>query len=120
MKKGNNTLEKSKVAVVLPAYNEEETIKGLLISIKRFADPIVVNDGSTDGTLKILKEIKVQYLNNLENLGYENSILKGLKYARRKNYKYIVTFDSDNQHKIKDLKKIIMLLKTNNFSCYMA
>ena len=30
MKKGNNTLEKSKVAVVLPAYNEEETIKGLL------------------------------------------------------------------------------------------
>ena len=59
----------------------------------------------------------MQYLNNLENLGYENSILKGLKYARRKNYKYIVTFDSDNQHKIKDLKKIIMLLKTNNFSC---
>jgi len=79
-------LEKYKVAVVIPAYNEAKTIKRLVKSVIKVADPIVVNDGSQDDTTEILKKLKIKYLLNQTNKGYEKTIIKGLKYAKKKKY----------------------------------
>ena len=110
-------MEKFKIAVVIPAYNEAKTIKSLILPLVKFADPIIVNDGSQDETIKILDNLKVKYLSNQKNKGYEKTIIKGLKYAKKKNYKFIITFDADGQHKISDLKKIIKILNTDKYYC---
>lgn len=110
-------MEKYKVAVVIPAYNEAKTIKRLVKSVIKVADPIVVNDGSQDDTTEILKKLKIKYLLNQTNKGYEKTIIKGLKYAKKKKYKFILTFDADGQHKLSDLRKIIKILNSDKFYC---
>ncbi len=98
------------IKIVLPAYNEEETILPLIMDIKRilgerFSDfeVIVVNDGSTDNTAKIVSELNLHILKLVEhnrNKGLSESIKTGLLYAL-KNFDendIIVTMDADNTH----------------------
>tara|TARA_S200000501_G_scaffold377330_2_gene435322 strand:+ start:986 stop:1639 length:654 start_codon:yes stop_codon:yes gene_type:complete len=110
-------LEKFKVAVVIPAYNEEKTLKNIVTKIKRFAKPIIVDDGSSDKTRLIISKLGIDIISNGKNMGYEYSIVKGIKYAKKKKFRFIVTFDADGQHKIKDLKRIIKILKKNKYCC---
>ena len=52
---------KNKISVIIPTYNEQNTIKEILKkvkSIKLKKEIIVINDGSTDDTSKILKSLK--------------------------------------------------------------
>ena len=49
-------MEKNKIAVVIPVYNEKNTIVQILKQIKKFATPIVVNDFSSDGTTHLLRK----------------------------------------------------------------
>ena len=70
---------KSELLIVIPAYNEEENIENVVTFIKnKYSqyDYIVVNDGSKDNTLKILKEIantdkNVHYISFSRNFGKE-------------------------------------------------
>ena len=55
---------KHKISVIIPTYNEQNTIKEILKkvkSIKLKKEIIVINDGSTDNTSKILKSLKKKY-----------------------------------------------------------
>tara|TARA_Y100000591_G_scaffold307708_1_gene307334 strand:- start:1587 stop:2240 length:654 start_codon:yes stop_codon:yes gene_type:complete len=104
-------LEKSKVAIILPIFNEEKTIKKLLINLKKIGSLIVVDDCSNDSTQTILKNFNFKIIKNSKNLGYEKSLKKGLVYAVRKNFKYIVTVDGDGEHYISDVKKVLRRLK---------
>lgn len=110
-------MEKFKVAVVIPCYNEQKTLIKLIKSINKFADPLVVDDASIDRTAKILKELKINFITNNKNIGYEKSVMRGLKYAKKNGYKFIITCDADGQHKVKDIKKIIQFLNKNKFDC---
>ena len=98
------------IKIVLPAYNEEETILPLIMDIKRILgerfndfEVIVVNDGSTDNTAKIVSELNLHILKLVEhnrNKGLSESIKTGLLYAL-KNFDendIIVTMDADNTH----------------------
>jgi len=98
------------IKIVLPAYNEEETILSLIMDIKRILgerfndfEVIVVNDGSTDNTAKIVSELNLHILKLVEhnrNKGLSESIKTGLLYAL-KNFDendIIVTMDADNTH----------------------
>ena len=107
-------MEKNKIAIVIPAFNEEKTIISVILKAKKYGVPIVINDGSTDRTEKLLLRHNVNVRKNTKNMGYHFSIKKGIKYAYSKNYKYIVTYDADGQHKIADLKKTIEYLKKND------
>lgn len=107
-------MEKNKIAIVIPAFNEEKTIISVVLKAKKYGVPLVVNDGSTDGTEKLLLKRSIRVIKNFKNSGYHFSIKKGIKYAYSKNYKYIVTFDADGQHKITDLKKTVEYLKKND------
>ncbi len=104
-------MEKNKIAVVIPVYNEKSTIVQILKQIKKFATPIVVNDFSSDGTTHLLRKNGFKFLYNSKNMGYKYSLIKGIKFAYLNKFKIIISFDADNQHKISDLKKIIKLLR---------
>ena len=103
-------ISKADYLVVIPFFNEENSLKNLqkdLLFIKE--NLIFINDNSIDKGANYLKNYKV--INNNKNIGYEKSLLRGLIYAKNNNYKYVITFDADNQHRVSDLKKIINLLK---------
>ncbi len=90
-----------KVLVIIPAYNEEESIQGVVDNLVEHYpqyDYVVVNDGSKDNTLKILAEQKYSYLNLPSNLGIGGAMQTGYRYARDNGYDITVQMDGDGQH----------------------
>ena len=77
------------LGIVVPARNEEKTIGKVIDSIKKYGDVLVVDDASYDKTTSILKKTKVKFLRNHNVLGYEETVLKGMRHFLKKKYKYI-------------------------------
>lgn len=101
-----------KTLIVIPAYNEEENIVKVYKNIKKFDknnkyDVIVINDGSKDNTLKLLKENKIPHIDLINNLGIGGAVQTGYKYALSEGYDIAVQFDGDGQHSIENVKDII-------------
>lgn len=104
-------MERSKVAIIIPIFNEEKTIEKLLINLKKIGNLIVVDDCSNDSTPTILKKFNFKIIKNTKNLGYEKSLKKGIVYAVKKNFQFIVTVDADGEHYISDVGKVLKKLK---------
>ena len=93
----------------IPAYNEEKNIASMILKLKESADKIIVcNDGSTDLTGKILEELNVTTIHHKENLGYGAAIRSIFLKAKELDGDILVTFDADGQHKIADIKNVIL------------
>ena len=95
---------------IIPAYNEEMSI-GKVISKSKYGDVLVINDGSKDQTKKIAKDCGAIVLNNIFNDGYDISILKGIEFALKKKYNYILTIDADGQHPTNIINKFLYFIK---------
>ena len=92
-----------KVLLIIPAYNEEDNILNTCNKIKEFSDEIdfvVINDGSKDGTLKILQENNLNHINLINNLGIGGAVQTGYKYAYENGYDIAIQFDGDGQHDV--------------------
>jgi len=92
---------RSKKLVIIPAYNESESIRDTVNDIVSKApgfDYIVVNDCSTDDTLKILRDEGFNHLNLPVNLGIGGAVQAGYRYARKHGYEIAVQVDGDGQH----------------------
>jgi glycosyltransferase involved in cell wall biosynthesis len=70
-------------------------------------DVIVVNDGSTDGTAGMLKDVNVTILVHDRNLGKGQALKTGLRYAGGKGFTHAVTIDADGQHFPEDIPVLI-------------
>ena len=111
-------MSKNKVCVILPCYkvkNQIYTVYKKLIK-KKIDCLIFVDDKCPEESVKYLESItkenkKIKYIFLKKNLGVGGATFKGLISARSQNYDIIVKFDADNQHRIKDLMKIINTLK---------
>jgi len=100
------------IALVIPAYNEEATIKKVIEEAFFYIKKIVViNDFSTDKTEIILKKLPVTTIKNQRNLGYAKALEKGIGKAFTSGSDYVITFDADGQHKVSDLKKFISIIE---------
>src|SRR5271157_1799578 len=101
------------LTIIIPAYNEGESIKTLLPDVIGFAvqnnfSIILVNDGSKDDTGKISESIAsgnsfVKIVNHKVNKGYGGAIKSGILIAETK---YVITIDADGQHLLDDVKKL--------------
>lgn len=106
-----STLNKFKqlgICIVIPTYNNAKFLPDVLNSVLEYCqDVIVVNDGSPDNTIDVLKtfENKITIVNQPKNLGKGKAIKAGFEKALQLGFKYVVTMDSDNQHKATDLYK---------------
>jgi len=100
------------VYIIVPAYNEQEvilsTVEGLLQS---FRSVIVVNDGSTDNTLAILRDLDVLVVNHLINIGQGAALQTGITFALEQGADIIVSFDADGQHQVSDVTDMIARIR---------
>jgi glycosyltransferase involved in cell wall biosynthesis len=96
------------VSIILPAYNEEENIKGLIEKIFEIlgqdTEIIVVDDASTDNTNKIAQEFGAKVIRNPYNMGNGASIKRGIREASNE---IIVLMDADGQHPPEEIPKLI-------------
>ena len=93
----------------IPAYNEERNIASIVLKLKKIADKIIVcNDGSSDLTGEICDNLDVITIHHSENLGYGAAIRSIFLKAKELEGDILVTFDADGQHKISDIKKVIL------------
>ena len=103
-----------KVLMIIPAYNEEEsilrTVQGIIDYRKNVdfqLDYLVINDGSTDSTKQILIQNKLNAVHLVQNLGIGGAVQTGYKYALDNDYDVAVQFDGDGQHDIQSLNSLI-------------
>jgi len=94
-----------KIAAIIPAYNEQHAIAGVVGDIHRAAKKngieiaaVVVNDCSTDKTLDIISKLDCIALDLPINLGIGGAVQTGFKYAFENGYDYAVQVDGDGQH----------------------
>tara|TARA_B100001057_G_C22457198_1_gene797370 strand:- start:5 stop:649 length:645 start_codon:yes stop_codon:yes gene_type:complete len=103
-------MERFKIVIVIPAYNEEKTISHIIKDLKIHYDVIVIDDGSDDKTFELAKDHNVIAIKNSKNIGYEKSVYTGLLKAIELNYDFAITFDADGQHLVSDCEKFKNLI----------
>jgi len=91
-------VDKSQIGVVIPAYNESETIKVIINAVMNYGIPIIVNDGSTDETETIAMKCCENVVSHSKNLGYDAALNSGFKKAFELGVKTVITLDADGQH----------------------
>ena len=97
----------TKVAVLLPAYNEEVAIASMILLSSKYADEvIIIDDGSTDRTKEVSELAGATILSHNRNKGKGVALKTGFEYA--KDFDIIVTIDADGQH---NPSEIPLLLK---------
>lgn len=97
-----------KIAIVIPAYNEEKNIRDVLKDVGKANLPVfVVDDGSSDGTHKIARKSGAIVLRHEVNLGKGAAMKTGAEAAFNEGYEAVVFMDSDGQHKKEDLPKFL-------------
>ena len=101
-----------KIAIGLPAFNEEKNIGKIIAQLlDKSYSVIVCNDGSSDSTGIIAEKMGAIIINHKKNLGYGAAIGSIFKKARDEKFDILVTFDSDGQHRISDIEKMIEPIK---------
>lgn len=102
--------DRKKILVIIPAYNEAENIVRVVKHMMETApqyDYLVVNDGSTDATLKLCKRENFHYLDLPINMGIGGAVQAGYIYAYKNDYDIAVQMDGDGQHDIAYLDRLL-------------
>lgn len=108
------TITAMNLSIIVPVYNEKEgialVIKALSEARKQDWEIIIVNDGSTDGTVDILRDLPpgVRVITHDSNRGYGASLKTGIMASRARN---VLFFDADNQHDAQDLPALVDALE---------
>ncbi len=104
----------NQLAAIIPAYNEEKAIAGVVNDILQVAQEqnlsitvIVVNDCSQDSTPEIISKLNCITLNLPINLGIGGAVQTGFKYAFENNFDYAIQIDGDGQHPASAIPQLI-------------
>ncbi len=114
--RGSTGQHPPKTLVIIPAYNEEDSIAhviGRIRSAVPFADIAVINDGSTDRTAAIAKACGVIVLNMPHNVGIGAGMQTGFIFAERHGYEIAVQNDGDGQHSPEEIPLLIAELQAD-------
>ena len=105
------------ISVIVPIYNEGETVSSLLEEIRQVMDPIgkpyeilAIDDGSDDGTAACLERISfIRHITHPNNRGNGAAIKSGIRNARGR---LVVLMDGDGQHDPQDIPKLLAYTET--------
>lgn len=98
----------TRVAVVIPAYNEAHTIRGIARrALAHAGEVIVIDDGSTDRTGAALTDLPVTLITNPSNRGKGASMREGMALALSRDAHVVVTLDGDGQHRPEDIDRLV-------------
>lgn len=114
-KNKNNT---GRIAILIPAYNEEKYIKKVIRDCFKYGlDIIIVDDGSTDNTKKIVKkipppeELEIILIEHPRNMGKGITLQTGFRYITGNNYSGVITLDADGQHDTEEISNFLEIIK---------
>jgi glycosyltransferase involved in cell wall biosynthesis len=97
-----------RVAVVIPALNEERAIRGVVESVLAISpNVIVVDDGSTDATCERIADLPVTLIRHETSLGKGQGLRDGFRKARALGFDAVVTMDGDGQHLASDIPRLL-------------
>ncbi len=110
-----------KLIIQMPCYNEAETLAIALGALPRKVkgfkkvEWLIINDGSTDDTVKVAKECGVDYIVDFKhNQGLAKGFMAGIKECLKQGADVIVNTDADNQYEAKDIPKLTKPILSNN------
>ena len=104
----------NKIAIVIPAYNEAATINDIVSrSLAITKNVFVIDDGSVDETLEIIRQTNAHLLINQSNQGKAASMWRGMQAAIESGAEHIITLDADGQHAPEDAPRLIAAAKNN-------
>lgn len=106
-------MDATRIWVVIPAYNEETAIGRVLTGFSSsLYQVVVIDDGSSDATCQVCLGYPVTVLRHITNLGQGAAIQTGIDYAlRQADMTHVVTFDSDGQHQVADIARMVNALE---------
>jgi len=116
-------LKKISVYFFCPAYNEEKNLEGFISDTVKAIEEIaedylitIVDDGSSDNTEMIIKNLvkkykKVETIRHKQNMGYGAALITGFTNPKRVNYDFVAYADSDGQIKPEEFKKFVPFLE---------
>ena len=94
--------------VVIPTYNEVESIGGILDGLKNLdLDVLVIDDGSPDGTADRVRMHNVEIIEREGKQGLGSAYRTGFSIGIQRGYTYIIEMDADGSHQISDLKRMM-------------
>ncbi len=111
-----------KTLVILPTYNEEKNIE-LMVSQLQANDSFdfcFINDGSTDSTESVLKNLNAPYVTHSANIGVSGGLMTGFKIAKIRDYDYVIQCDSDGQHPVSKIPELIKIAEKENCDLLIA
>ena len=91
-------MDRSRLAIIIPAYNESATITIVVQAVIAYGVPIVVDDGSADHTAFLARDAGANVVSHENNLGYDAALNSGFVHANKIGYDFVLTMDADGQH----------------------
>ncbi len=107
---------------IIPCWNEEDKLSNLINQIKNFdqtnykVDFLFINNGSTDKSLKIIEDSKIEVKSYTSNKGAGYALIDGLKIGINKNYEVIVHLAANGKMKPDEIKIFLEKIFKDNFS----
>lgn len=96
--------------VIMPAWNESESIGNTIREVFEFGPPcdvLVVDDGSRDNTAQVARAAGATVLQLPFNMGVGGAMRTGFKYAKSHGYSQVIQVDADGQHDPRDIKAVL-------------
>ena len=94
--------------VVIPTYNEAESIGEILAALKPLdCDVLVIDDGSPDGSAQIVRNLGIEVIERGGKQGLGSAYRTGFSIGLDRGYSYIIQMDADGSHQIADLEKMM-------------
>lgn len=107
------TIDPAFVWIICPALNEASTLPRILNDFSRYPyRVVVVDDGSSDETRQVAATSATAVLSHPINLGQGAALKTGIDYALSRGAQFVVTFDSDGQHRVSDVVQLLAALET--------
>ena len=91
-------MDRSRIAIVIPAFNESSTIFDVVKAASEYGHAIVVDDGSSDDTTELAGKAGAIVVSHLNNQGYDAALNTGFAASVSHGYEWIITLDADGQH----------------------
>lgn len=110
LRKFESNNQKVQISIILPLYNEENTIRSILENLpsNNLVEIIVIDDNSSDNSLNEIRKVtnhkNFKIIRHKENRGYGNAIVTGIGYASGE---VIVNMDTDGQHSPDDIFHLV-------------
>ncbi len=105
--------DKDACTVLIPAHNEEKTIRAIVEGVLAHVDHVlVINDGSNDATVAVLDGLPVEIIDHAENLGKGWRLAEGLDHAISRGAGVVLTLDADGQHDPADIPAFLAAAKS--------